>query len=42
MPVVRLDTRRIRGLGWRPSSGSAEALGNAMQAVAQEDGAGLL
>jgi UDP-glucose 4-epimerase len=42
VPVVRLDTRRIRDLGWRPSGGSAEALADAMQALAQEDGAGLL
>ncbi|MGH9248665.1 MAG: NAD-dependent epimerase/dehydratase family protein [Acidimicrobiales bacterium] len=42
VPVVRLDTRRIRDLGWRPSAGSAEALANAMRALAQEDDAGLL
>jgi UDP-glucose 4-epimerase len=42
VPVVRLDTRRIRALGWRPSAGSAEAIVKAMRAVAQEDDAGLL
>jgi UDP-glucose 4-epimerase len=42
VPVVRLGTRRIRSLGWRPSVGSAEALANAMRALAQEDDAGLL
>jgi UDP-glucose 4-epimerase len=42
VPVVRLDTRRIRGLGWRPSAGSAEALANAMAALAAEADAGLL
>jgi UDP-glucose 4-epimerase len=42
VPVVRLDTRRIRGLGWRPSAGSAEALANAMRALAGEADAGLL
>jgi UDP-glucose 4-epimerase len=42
VPVVRLDTRRIRSLGWRPSVGSAEALANAMRALAQHDDAGLL
>jgi UDP-glucose 4-epimerase len=42
VPIVRLDTRRIRALGWRPSAGSAEALANAMQALAQEEDAGLL
>jgi UDP-glucose 4-epimerase len=42
VPVVRLDTRRIRGLGWCPSAGSAEALAIAMRALAEEDVAGLL
>ena len=42
VPVVRLDTRRIRGIGWRPSVGSAEALTNAMRALAEEADAGLL
>jgi UDP-glucose 4-epimerase len=42
VPIVRLDTRRIRALGWRPSTGSADALANAMRALAQEEDAGLL
>jgi UDP-glucose 4-epimerase len=42
VPVVRLDTRRIRGIGWRPSAGSAEALTNAIRALAEEADAGLL
>jgi UDP-glucose 4-epimerase len=42
VPVVRLNTRRIRGLGWRPSAGSAEALANAMRSLAEEADAGLL
>jgi UDP-glucose 4-epimerase len=42
VPVVRLDTRRIRALGWRPRAGSAEALLNAMRALAEEEKAGLL
>jgi UDP-glucose 4-epimerase len=42
VPVVRLDTRRIRETGWRPSAGSAEALTGAMRALAEEADAGLL
>jgi UDP-glucose 4-epimerase len=42
VPVVRLDTTRIRALGWRPSVGSAGALASAMRALAQEEDAGLL
>jgi UDP-glucose 4-epimerase len=42
VPVVRLDTRRIRALGWQPSCGSAEALANAMRVLAAEEDAGLL
>jgi UDP-glucose 4-epimerase len=42
VPVVRLDTGRIRGLGWRPSAGSAEALTSAMRALVEEADAGLL
>jgi UDP-glucose 4-epimerase len=42
VPVVRLDTRRIRALGWRASAGSADAVANAMRALAKEENAGLL
>jgi UDP-glucose 4-epimerase len=42
IPIVRLDTRRIHALGWRPSAGSAEALASAMRALAEEEDAGLL
>jgi UDP-glucose 4-epimerase len=42
VPVVRLDTRRIRALGWRPSAGSAQALVNAMRVLAEHEDAGLL
>lgn len=33
VPVVRLDTDRIRGLGWRPSTNSAGALRASMRAM---------
>jgi UDP-glucose 4-epimerase len=33
VPVVRLDTTRIRALGWRPSAGSADALRHSMNAM---------
>lgn len=33
VPVVRLNTDRIRGLGWRPSTGSAGALRASMRAM---------
>jgi UDP-glucose 4-epimerase len=33
VPIVRLNTDRIRGLGWRPSAGSAEALRRSMEAM---------
>jgi UDP-glucose 4-epimerase len=33
VPVVRLNTDRIRGVGWRPSTGSAGALRGSMQAM---------
>jgi UDP-glucose 4-epimerase len=33
VPVVRLSTERIRALGWRPSAGSREALGQSMSAM---------
>jgi UDP-glucose 4-epimerase len=42
VPVVRIDTERIRGIGWEPSTGSAGALRASMQAmlVDLEDGTG--
>jgi UDP-glucose 4-epimerase len=33
VPVVRINTERIRALGWRPSTGSAGALGASMKAM---------
>jgi UDP-glucose 4-epimerase len=42
VPVVRLNTRRIRSLGWQPAGGSAEALANAMRALSAEEDEGLL
>jgi UDP-glucose 4-epimerase len=33
VPIVRLNTDRIRELGWTPSAGSAEALRRSMQAM---------
>ena len=33
VPVVRLDTRRIRSLGWEPSTGSGGALRASMRAM---------
>jgi UDP-glucose 4-epimerase len=33
VPIVRLSTERIRGLGWQPSMGSREALRTSMQAM---------
>jgi UDP-glucose 4-epimerase len=33
VPVVRLDTARIRGTGWKPSGGSREALRLSMEAM---------
>lgn len=33
VPVVRLNTDRIRALGWSPSAGSAEALRESMRAM---------
>jgi UDP-glucose 4-epimerase len=42
VPIVRLDTRRIRELGWSHSAGSAEALANAMRSLARDEAAGLL
>jgi UDP-glucose 4-epimerase len=42
VPVVRIDTKRIRGLGWEPSTGSAGALKASMRAMLAdlEDGTG--
>jgi UDP-glucose 4-epimerase len=42
VPIVRLDTARIRELGWSHTVGSAEALSNAMRALARDETAGLL
>lgn len=36
VPVVRLNTDRIRALGWRPSVGSAEALALSMSAMLED------
>jgi UDP-glucose 4-epimerase len=36
VPVVRLSTSRIRGLGWRPSTGSAGALRASMAAMVED------
>ena len=33
VPIVRLDTSRIRATGWRPSCGSREALRVSMEAM---------
>jgi UDP-glucose 4-epimerase len=33
VPIVRLNTDRIRGLGWSPTAGSADALRQSMQAM---------
>jgi UDP-glucose 4-epimerase len=33
VPIVRLNTDRIRALGWEPSAGSAEALRRSMRAM---------
>jgi UDP-glucose 4-epimerase len=41
VPIVRLNTDRIRALGWKPSAGSADALRRSMQAmIADLEGAG--
>jgi UDP-glucose 4-epimerase len=42
VPIVRLDTQRIRALGWSHSVGSAEALATAMRALARDEVADLL
>ena len=36
IPVVRLSTERIRGLGWRPTTGSAGALRASMEAMLED------
>jgi UDP-glucose 4-epimerase len=36
VPVVRLDTTRIRATGWSPSAGSREALRASMQAMLED------
>jgi hypothetical protein len=33
VPIVRLNTDRIRSIGWAPSAGSAEALRRSMAAM---------
>jgi UDP-glucose 4-epimerase len=40
VPVVRLDTSRIRALGWTPTLSSREALRRSMQAILAETAAG--
>ena len=40
VPVVRLDTERIRGLGWSPTTGSAGALSASMQTMLEDLAAG--
>ncbi len=42
VPIVRLNTDRIRSLGWAHTAGSGEALSNAMRALARDEAAGLL
>jgi UDP-glucose 4-epimerase len=42
VPIVRLNTDRIRSLGWTQSAGSGAALSNAMRALARDEAAGLL
>jgi UDP-glucose 4-epimerase len=36
VPVVRLDTARIRATGWSPSAGSREALRASMEAMLED------
>jgi UDP-glucose 4-epimerase len=36
VPIVRLDTTRIRALGWRPSMSSREALRSSLLAILEE------
>jgi UDP-glucose 4-epimerase len=40
VPVVRLDTARIRATGWAPSAGSREALRASMEAMLEDLRAG--
>jgi UDP-glucose 4-epimerase len=40
VPVVRLDTRRIRALGWRCERGSREALRQSMSSMIPDMKAG--
>jgi UDP-glucose 4-epimerase len=40
VPIVRLNTDRIRALGWAPSAGSAAALRTSMKAMLDDLGAG--
>ena len=42
VPIVRLNTDRIRALGWAPSGGCAWALSEAMRALSRDERAGLL
>jgi UDP-glucose 4-epimerase len=42
VPIVRLNTDRIRALGWTPTGGCAWALSEAMRALARDERAGLL
>jgi UDP-glucose 4-epimerase len=42
VPIVRLNTDRIRALGWTHTQSSAEAVAAAMGALARDDAAGLL
>jgi UDP-glucose 4-epimerase len=42
VPIVRLNTDRIRSLGWAQSAGSGDALSAAMRALARDEAAGLL
>jgi UDP-glucose 4-epimerase len=42
VPIVRLNTDRIRALGWAPTGGCAWALSEAMRALARDERAGLL
>ncbi|WP_028057986.1 NAD-dependent epimerase/dehydratase family protein [Candidatus Solirubrobacter pratensis] len=41
VPIVRLSTERIRGLGWTPSCGSREALRQSMAAMLDDLKAGM-
>jgi UDP-glucose 4-epimerase len=42
VPIVRMDTARIRALGWSPSMSSREALGSSMRAMLPDAVAGRL